>query len=127
TLGEVDRAGMRVRVTAKSSSDTVLSRELKQARIVRAVTLEDGVKMLAAGTIDVYATNKASLFQMAEKLPGAHVLDGNWGMERHAIAIPKGRARALPFLRAFAADAVAGGVVKKAVARAGLRGAVALQ
>jgi len=27
----------------------------------------------------------------SEKLPGSKVLDGRWGVERYAIAIPKGR------------------------------------
>ena len=40
-------------------------------------------------------TNKAIVFQMAKQLPGACVLDGNWGQERMAIAVPKGRDSAL--------------------------------
>lgn len=127
SLAEIDRPGVRVGVTAKSSSDATLSRDLKQATVIRAATVGDGVRMLAAGTIDVYATNKATLFEMADQLTGARVLDGGWGRERHAIAIPKGREGGLPFLRSFAADAIAQGVVTAAVARAGLRGVVGVE
>jgi polar amino acid transport system substrate-binding protein len=123
-LGDVDRPGVRVGVTANSSSDAVLSHDLKNAQVVRAETVAVGIKMLAAGTIDLYATNKATLFEMADKLSGAQVLDGSWGVERHALAVPKGRDRGLPFARAFVADAVATGLVKSAVVRSGLRGAV---
>ena len=123
TLAEVDRPGVRVGVTASSSSDATLSRDLKNASVVRVATVKSGVQMLAAGTLDLYATNKATLFEMADQLPGSRVLDGGWGVERHAIAIPKGRESGLPVLKASAADAIAQGEVTAAVARAGLRGA----
>jgi len=123
-LADVDQPGVRVGVTAKSSSDTTLSRELKNALVIRAESVAAGVQMLSAGTLDVYATNKATLFEMADQLPGSRVLDGNWGLERHALATPKGRARALPYARAFIADAVATGRVQAAVTRSALRGAI---
>lgn len=123
TLADVDRAGVRVGVTAKSSSDAVLSRDLKNAQVVRAETVNDGVRMLAAGTLDLYATNKATLYEMADKLSGARLLAGSWGVERHALAIPPGREKGLPYVRAFVADAMAAGLVQAAVSRAGLRGA----
>ena len=123
TLAEVDRPGVRVGVTAKSSSDAVLSRDLKNAQVVRAETVTSGVQMLSAGTLDLYATNKATLYEMADKLPGARMLDGSWGEERHALAIPLGRDRGLPYVRAFVANAIASGLVQASVKRAGLRGA----
>ena len=81
--------------------------------------------MMAAGKLDAFATNKATLFEMAEKLPGSQVLDGRWGMERHAIAIPKGRDQGRAFVEKFTEDVKAEGLVKAAIARAGLRGATA--
>jgi len=124
SIGDVDRAGVRVGVTAKSSSDTILSRELKNAEVVRAESVSAGVKLMTAGAIDLYATNKATLFEMADQLPGARVLEGNWGHEQHALGIPLGRERGLPYVRAFIADALASGLVQAAVTRAGLRGSV---
>jgi polar amino acid transport system substrate-binding protein len=47
-----------------------------------------------------------------------------WGLERHAIGVPKGRDAGLPFLRKFAEDVKAEGLVKAAAQRAGLRGAL---
>ncbi len=79
--------------------------------------------MLAKGQLDAFATNKPTLFEMAEKLPGAKVLDGRWGVEKYAIGIPKGRDAGAAFLRKFTEDVKAEGVVKAAVVRAGLRGA----
>ena len=119
----IDAKGVRVGVTQGSSSDGVLSRDLKNAEVVRVVTLKEGIAMMAEGKIDAYATNKATLFEMSDAVPSSKVLDGRWGFERHAIAIPKGRDQGLPFIRNFASEVMAQGLVKAAVSRAGLRGA----
>lgn len=123
-LSDIDRTGNRIGVTTGSTSDATLSRELKQASVVRAATVKEGAALLAAGKIDAFATNKPTLFEMADGLPGSRVLEQRWGVERHAIAIPKGRDSGLPFLRKFAADAQVEGLVRSAAARAGLRGIV---
>jgi polar amino acid transport system substrate-binding protein len=120
----IDAKGIRVGVTRASSSDAAMSHDLKSAEVVRAATIADAVEMLATGGLDAFATNKATLLEMTEKLPGSKVLDGRWGVERHAIAIPKGRDQAMAFVTKFTADAKSEGLVKAAVERAGLRGAV---
>ena len=123
-LADVDVAGRRIGVTQGSTSDATLSRDLKNAAVVRAVTIGTAIEMLSDGRMDAFATNKATLFEMAEKLPGSKILDGRWGVERHAIAIPKGREAGLPFVRKFTDDVKADGLVAAAIARAGLRGAM---
>ncbi len=127
SIADIDLAGIRVGVTEFSSSDAVLSRDLKNATIVRASTVKSGVEMLTQHRIDAYATNKPTLFEMADALPGSRVLDGCWGVERQAIAIPRKRDAGMLFLRAFVADAKEQGLVKAAVRKAGLRGSVELQ
>ncbi len=123
-LRDIDTEGRRVGVTARSTSDATLSRDLKKASVVRATTLKDGVGLLSSGQIDAYATNKASLFEMEAQLPGSRVLDGRWGVERHAIAIPKGREAGLEFLRTFTDGIKSSGLVRAAADRAGLKGTV---
>ncbi len=53
---------------------------------------------------------------------GRMTADGRWGLERHAIAIPKGHEAALDYLRSFTDAIKKEGLVKAAVSRAGLRG-----
>jgi polar amino acid transport system substrate-binding protein len=112
-------------VTQGSTSQGVLSRDLKQARLVVAASVPAATQMLRQGELDAFATNKAILFEMADQLPGARVLEGRWGLEQLAIAVPQGRRAAAPWLQAFAADVAAKGLVQQAAQRAGLRGAVA--
>ena len=121
-LNDIDTAGKRVGVTAGSTSDATLSKDLKNAEVVRAPTFNDTIAQLASHQIDAFATNKATLFEIAEKLPGSRVLDGRWGVERHAIAIPKGREAGLEFLKTFTSGIIAAGLVRDAIGRAGLKG-----
>jgi polar amino acid transport system substrate-binding protein len=123
-LDEIDRAGMRVGVSEGSTSEATLSREFRNATVVQTASLKAAIDMLAAGKLQAFATNKATLFEMSDALPGSRVLEGRWGLERFAIGIPKGREAAMPFVRRFVGDAKASGVVKQAVERAGLRGTV---
>lgn len=119
---DADRPGVFVAVLAGGTSDSVLSKSLREAQIVRARSVAEGVELLRSGQADLLATRKSALFEAGGQVPGSRVLEGNWGIENHAIGIPKGRERALPFLREFVEDAVKRGVVRDAVQRAGLRG-----
>lgn len=121
--GDIDQKGIRVGVAAGSTSEGRLSHQLKNAEVVRATTNLNGAEMLAAGKIDAYATNKATLFALVSKVPGTKVLPDRWGEEKHAIGIPKGREEGAPFIKAFTEDVLKRGLVQAAMDRAGLRGA----
>lgn len=121
---DIDQKGLRVGVAAGSTSEATLSRELKIAEVVRAMTNQNGAELLASGNIDAYATNKATLFELQAKVPGSKVLPDRWGEERHAIAVPKGREDGATFIKVFTNDVLRRGLVKAAMDRAGLRGAI---
>jgi polar amino acid transport system substrate-binding protein len=121
----LDAEGVRIGAAAGSTTSATLPGLLRQARVVTVANLGAGRAALAAGELDGFATNKAILFEMADALPGARVLDGRWGLEHLAFAIPKGREAALPWLSAFAAEARASRLLAGAIQRAGLRGVAA--
>ena len=123
-IADVDRLGIRVGVAQGSTSQGTLSRELKNATVVPAPSLQAAAQMLAKGEIDTFATNKGILSEMADSLPGSRILEGRWGLEHLAIAIPKGRGAGLPYVQKFAEEAKASGLVQRAAERAGLRGTV---
>jgi polar amino acid transport system substrate-binding protein len=123
-LADVDQPGIRVGVTQGGTSNATLAREFKNAKVVPAPTLKSAIEMLSQRNVDAYATNKANLFEMSDGLPGSRVLDGRWGLEHLAIAIPKGRDRGMAYVRRFVADVKSEGLVTRAAERAGLRGTV---
>ncbi len=122
TVADVDRPGLRIGVSQGGTSEGALGRALRQATVVPAPTLAAAADMLAAGTIDAFATNKAILHEMADRQPGSRILDGAWGKEEFAIAIPRGRDAGLSYMRAFAEYARSDGLARRAADRAGLRG-----
>jgi polar amino acid transport system substrate-binding protein len=123
SISDADRRGIRIGVTQGSTSQTTLPGRLRQADVVPVSNVGVAREMLDRGELDAFATNKAILREMADGLPGSRVLDGNWGIEHLAIAIPKGRDSGMAYLRTFVQEARATGLVARASDRAGLRGA----
>ncbi len=121
---DIDRPGVRIGVTKGSTSERTLPARFKNATIVPAESVKLAIGMFDRGEIDIYATNKPTLFEMSDSMPGSRVLDGNWGLEHIAIAIPKGRDGAAPFVETFVRDVQASGLLNQIKKQAGLRGAV---
>lgn len=126
-FADVDRPGIRVAVPAKGAADVLLSHTLKSAVVVRGPGLPGALELVKSGKADVFAANKPNLFEMSKQLPGSRVLDGRPGSETQAMLIPKGRDIALAYAREFVEHAKTEGLVKAAIERVGLRGAVVPQ
>jgi polar amino acid transport system substrate-binding protein len=124
TAFDLDKPGIRVGVTQGSTSERTLPKMLAQAAVVPAQNVNDAIRMLARGELDAFATNKPTLFEMSDAMPGARILDGRWGVEHVAVAIPKGRDSAMEYVRRFVEDVQSSGLLAQAMERAGLRGAV---
>jgi polar amino acid transport system substrate-binding protein len=121
---QIDGPGVRIGVTKGGTSERVLSAKFRNAKFLPAESVAAAINALRNGELDVYATNKAILFQMSEALPGARILEGNWGQEHMAIAVPKGREAAQELLDGFVRDVQSNGLLEQIEAAAGLRGAV---
>jgi polar amino acid transport system substrate-binding protein len=122
-IGDVDKPGTRIGVTQGSTSERTLPKLLPSATVAPVQNVKVAIEMFARRELDAFATNKAILFEMSDKIPGAKVLDGRWGVEHLAFAIPKGRDGGLDYLRRFVTEIQSGGLLAQAVERAGLRGA----
>ncbi|WP_245321680.1 transporter substrate-binding domain-containing protein [Bradyrhizobium sp. LTSPM299] len=121
---EIDQPGIRIGVTKGGTSERTLGAKFPNAKIVPAESVTSAVAMFGLGEIDLYATNKPTLFEMSDALPGARILNGSWGLEHMAVAIPKGREQALPSVADFVKDVQSNGLLTRAQQEAGLRGAV---
>jgi polar amino acid transport system substrate-binding protein len=121
---QIDGPGIRIGVTKGGTSERVLSERFKNAKITSAESVAGAINALRNGELDVYATNKAILFQMLQALPDARVLDDNWGQEHMAIAVPKGREAGRELLDGFVHDVQSSGLLEQIEGNAGLKGAV---
>ncbi|MGZ5037289.1 MAG: transporter substrate-binding domain-containing protein [Usitatibacter sp.] len=119
----LDRSGIRIGISRGSTTQAELGEVVRSATLVPVASIDEAVRDLSEGRLEAFATNKAILFQMSDRLPGSRVLDGRWGEETFALGVPKGRpAAAISYLRGFVQFERSAGAVRRAAERAGLRG-----
>ncbi len=126
-IADIQKPGLRVGVTQNSTSQGTIPKLLPNAVVVPAQNFKRGVEMLEHGEIDTYATNKPTLFEMSDQMPGSRILEGRWGEEHLAVAIPREHAGGLDYIKSFVEDVQTSGLVERLAAQAGLRGAVKAQ
>jgi polar amino acid transport system substrate-binding protein len=124
TASDLDRPGIRIGVTQGSTSERTLPKLLANAAVVPAQNVKYAIQMFERRELDAYATNKPTLFEMSDQMPGARVLDGRWGEEHLAVAIPKGRESGMEYVRRFVTETQTNGLLARAVEQAGLRGSI---
>jgi polar amino acid transport system substrate-binding protein len=121
---QVDSAGTRVVVGAGSAYDLYLTRELKQAQIVRAPTSPTVVDTFVEQGLDVAAGVKQQLEADTKRFPGHRLLPGRFMVIQQAMGLPKGRGEAArQALAAFVEDMKSSGFVAAALARHRIEGA----
>jgi polar amino acid transport system substrate-binding protein len=122
TIAEIDRAGVRVAVSARSAYDLYLSRNLKHAQLVRAEGIPASVALFVAQKLEALAGLKPGLMTEAEKLPGSRVLEGQVTAVQQSIGAPKSRRAAAQFLRDFVEEIKRSGLVGRTVEKHGVKG-----
>lgn len=121
---EVDRPGIRVAVGKGSAYDLFLTRELKQAEIVRAPTSPTVVDLFVAQMLEVAAGVKQQLEADQQRFAGYRLLPGRFMVIQQAMGVPKSRgAEAAAYLAQFVEDMKANGFVADALYRHGIQGA----
>jgi polar amino acid transport system substrate-binding protein len=123
-MQQVDRAGTTVVVGNGSAYDLFLSRELKQATIVRAPSAPAVVGHFLQHGADVAAGVKQQLEADAQRLGGLRLLPGRFMVIQQAMGCPRSRGEpAAQALSAYVEEMKAGGFVAQALQRHGIRGA----
>ena len=120
---EVDRPGVRIVVGAGSAYDLYLTREIKNAQLVRASTSPLVTDMMVGQSLDVAAGVRQQLEADARRIPGMRMLDGRFMVINQAMATPRGRPEGARYLNAFVEDMKASGFVAQALARHRIDGA----
>jgi polar amino acid transport system substrate-binding protein len=121
---EVDRADHRVAVGLGSAYDLFLTRELKQAEIVRAPTSPTTVATFVAQHLEVAAGVRQQLEADALEIGGLRLLPGHFMVIQQAMGVPKTRGKAAAdALCAFVEEMKSSGFVAEALAKHGVEGA----
>ncbi|MGV3569565.1 MAG: ABC transporter substrate-binding protein [Ramlibacter sp.] len=120
---DVDRPGTRVVVGRGSAYDLYLTRELKNATLVRAQTSPAVTDEFLAQNLEVAAGVKQQLEADARRVGGVRLLPGRFMVINQAMGVPKGRTAAQAWLSAFIEEMKATGFVAYALQRHGIEGA----
>ncbi len=126
-VADVDRPGKRVAVNIGSAYDLYLTRNLKNATLVRG----DGVKgpdafdIFVKDKLDAVAGVRQMLAAYAATHPGMRVMDDRFMDIRQAMGTPKGRLAGVGYLKAFVEEMKASGFVAAALKRSGQSAQVA--
>ncbi|WP_307657968.1 ABC transporter substrate-binding protein [Variovorax paradoxus] len=122
---QVDAKGHRISVGAGSAYDLFLTREIKQAEIVRLQGAAPALAALRSGAVDVAAGIRQLLEAEARREPGVRVLPGRFMVIQQAMGTPASRgAEAQALLAAFVEEMKAIGFVADALQRHRIEGAI---
>ena len=123
SVEEVDRAGIRIAVSARSAYDLWLTRNIQNAELVRAQGLGGAFQLFVDEGLDALAGLRPALIGDVEKLPGARILDGRFSAVQQAIGVPRSRpGSAAAFVAEFVEEAKTSGLVASLIARHGVEG-----
>jgi polar amino acid transport system substrate-binding protein len=117
TVADVDHAGVRIAVTARSAYDLWLERNIKHAQLVRSEGGDATFKQFVDDKLDALAGLRPRLLEDVEKLPGARILDGQFSAVQQAVGTARKNTVSATFLREFVEEAKASGLVARLIER----------
>ena len=123
TIAEVDRAGVRIAISAKSAYDLYLTRNLKNAKLVRIAGADNCFKQFVEDGLEALAGLRPRLTKDHANLPGSRILDGGFTAVQQGVGTPKGRdAVGVQYLRDFVEEVKASGLVANLIEKNNVRG-----
>jgi polar amino acid transport system substrate-binding protein len=124
-IAEIDRAGVRIAVPAKSAQEAHLTKTITAATLipVPAENPQQALGLLQAGEADAFSHVAPMLAVVQGGLPGARLLRGSYFNVPIAIGMAKGRPAAVSdAARTFVEHAKRAGLVSQAIARHAVTG-----
>lgn len=118
-LEEVDRAGVRVAVARGSAYDLFLTRDLKQATLVREPSGPEAMEMFTRDKLDAAAGVKQAIEAFARERAGFRAIPGRFMVIAQAVGTPKGRPAGARYVRDFVEEMKASGFVADSLRRSG--------
>ncbi|MPZ37349.1 MAG: transporter substrate-binding domain-containing protein [Rhizobiales bacterium] len=125
SIAEIDRAGVRIAVPAKSAQEAYLATTISAATLlpIPAETPRRAIELLQAGGADAFSHVAPMLAAVQGGLPGSRILRGSYFNVPVGIGVAKGRPRAVAdFARIFAEDVTLSGFVQQSIDRNALAG-----
>ena len=116
---DVDSAGVRIAVGAKTAYDLYLTRTIRNAELVRAPDSQAALEMFVKDGLDAAAGVRQPIVRFAAGNPGLRVMDGRFMAIEQAMGVPKARQAGARYLSAFIEEMKASGFVAAGLQRSG--------
>jgi polar amino acid transport system substrate-binding protein len=120
TIAEIDQAGVRIVVPARSAQGEHLEKIIKNATMLRVPveTTKPATDLIASGQADAFSHVVPMLANAQPALPGSRILPGSYYDVPIAIGYPKGSpGTVVEYAKVFVADMKASGLAQKAIER----------
>ena len=117
TAAQADAPGIRISASEKAGYELFLSRNLRQATVVRAKGDDASFKAFTEQRLDAWANLKPRLLLYLPRLPGARLLDGAFMSVQHGIGTPRDRRAGAEYLKQFVEEMNASGFVARSIER----------
>lgn len=121
---EVDQAGNHIVVGKGSAYDLYLTRELKNASLVRANSSQDVLDDFMKSTYEVAAGVKQQLEMDSKRYDNLRMLPGRFMVINQAMAIPKNRELAATLLEPFINEMKASRIIQGSLDKYKIQGAI---
>ena len=89
SVAEVDQPGRRVAVTARSAYGLWLENNYNKGELLQFDNADAAIRAFTEQKMDAYAGLRPGLIDVAAKLPGSRILDGQFTAVQQAIGTPK--------------------------------------
>ena len=122
SVAEIDQPGRRVAVTARSAYGLWLENNYKRGELLQFTSADEAIKAFTEQKMDAYAGLRPGLIDVAAKLPGSRILDGQFTAVQQAVGTPKKNAAGFAFLKEFVEEAKKSGLVASLIERHGVQG-----
>lgn len=119
TVADMDKKGVRIAVGLKTAYDLYLTREIRNAELVRSGSSVAAIEQFMSEKLDAVAGVRQPLDGVAAKTPGYRVFPESFMVIRQASGVPAGRTNAARYLAAFIEEMKANGFVAKALRDSG--------
>jgi len=122
SVGEVDQPGRRCAVTARSAYGLWLENNYTRGELLQFDTADAAIRAFTEQKMDAYAGLRPGLIDVAAKLPGSRILDGQFTAVQQAVGTPKKNGAAFAFLRDFVEESKKNGLIASLIERHGVVG-----
>ncbi|MBR0669658.1 ABC transporter substrate-binding protein [Neoroseomonas soli] len=122
TMAEVDRPGVRIASTARAAYDLWLERNIRQATLLRAESIDGAFRLFTEQGLEALAGLRPRLLKDTGALPGSRILDGRFSVVQQAIGTARANEAAARFLQDFVEEAKSSGLVARLIEKHKVRG-----